>query len=203
MNTIDFLEPVEIETRSISEGVSEQYIKGKAIVFNKWSSPMKLPSSQREYIEQIVPEAVREIDWSNTLSSVNHDVKNKMLGKRSKGTLDISVDSLAVHYSVKVPNTKTGEDAVTDVRNGNLEGSSFWFDPNTIVDKWDITKEPAQRTILKIGKIIELGPVTIPAYPDTTVAQRSYEMAIEAEKPTIDFEALKEKSQRAKQLFNL
>ena len=43
--------------------------------------------------------------------------------------------------------------------------------------KWTYKEEEDtidEREITRVGELIELGPVTVPAYPDTTAAERSY-----------------------------
>ena len=62
-------------------------------------------------------------------------------------------------------------------------------------DAWIEEKgeDVARREILEIDQFIEVGPVTMPAYPDTTAAKRSYEQAIEERQPKVDYDKLTEK----------
>jgi phage head maturation protease len=84
-----------------------------------------------------------------------------------------------------VPKTTIGQDAMENIKNGNLEGSSFQFSIPANGDYWDKTFTPYQRTITKFNSVTEMGPVTYPAYPDTTAAMRSLE---ETEKQVEDKE---------------
>jgi hypothetical protein len=64
---------------------------------------------------------------------------------------------------------------------GDLRGSSFAFE--TIQDAWDWEASPPQRKLMEI-KLFDVGPVTRPAYPDSTVATRALEkLAAEVQKP--------------------
>lgn len=194
-------EPVLIEERQAADGSKSEYITGYGIVFNKWSKPltMELRSGEKvKFVEQISPEAVKGVDMSNTVSMVNHTLT---LGKRSKGTMDIDIDDYGVKYSVKVPNTTIGNDAKEDIRNGNLEGSSFQFAIPRGGDSWDKSQTPYQRTINKFTMVSEMGPVNYPAYPDTTAAMRSLEEINEVETSTEqrEFEA---RLQRLKRKYN-
>lgn len=179
-NKIYFDEPVGIEVRALEDGTSETFITGYAAVFDKWSSTLTMRSGNKviPFIEKIDRRAFDGCDMNNLICSVNHDIKGKTIGKRSKSTLDVEIDEKGLKYRVKVPNTSLGRDVIEDVRNGNLEGSSFMFvEDNNMKVVWDTTTNPVQRTILNFSKVMELGPVTIPAYPDTTAALRSYEEA--------------------------
>jgi len=56
-----------------------------------------------------------------------------------------------------------------------------------------------ERTIKQVERLIELGPVTVPAYPDTTVAKRDLESAQEAEKKE-DMRSVTDTERKYKQL---
>ena len=168
-------EPIKIEERSLEDGSKAEFITGAGIVFNKWSKPMsmELRNGQRVvFIEKIEARSVDGVDMSGMVSMVDHKIT---LGKRSKGTMDVTVTDTAVNYSVKIPNTTDGLNAKENIRNGNLEGSSFQFTIAKGGDSWDKSVQPYQRTISKFSSVTEMGPVTYPAYPDTTAAMRSLE----------------------------
>lgn len=205
MNEKRFIdEPVSLEERQLADGTKADYITGYGIVFDKWSKPlvMELKTGQRvQFVEKISPEAVKGVDMANTVSMVNHSIT---LGKRSKGTMDIDVDNYGVKYSVKVPNTTIGNDAKEDIRNGNLEGSSFQFAIPRGGDSWDKSVTPFQRTINKFSLITEMGPVTYPAYPDTTAAMRSLEEVEKEAEGRTEAEALEfeKRLKRLKMKYN-
>lgn len=173
MNEKRFItEPVKLETREIG-GVSADYITGYGVVFNKWSAPLQMQRSNGsivEFIEKIEPRAVEGVNMDDIISMVDHKIT---LGKRKFGTMDIEIDENGVKYSTKIPNTTAGNDARENISNGNLEGSSFQFGLAKGGDVWDLKTSPYQRTIKKFSSIVEMGPVTRPAYPDTTAAMRS------------------------------
>lgn len=186
-------EPVEIESRA--EGDTKQdYITGYAVRFDKWSVPLAV-WNEKGFVESIDKRALEGVDMSKVIASVNHNF-DKVLARAEKGTLGLKIDDNGLKYEIKVPNTTVGRDTLEDVRNGNLTGSSFIF--TTVEDKWVFKKEGHdERTVLKIGKLIELGPVTMPAYPDSSAsaAKRSYDEAIAKETPekTTDFKSLERK----------
>ena len=55
-------------------------------------------------------------------------------------------------------------------------------------DSWTFRsgEEMDEREIIKVGRLYELGPVVMPAYPDTTAAARSAEAAKEEAKPEVE-----------------
>ncbi len=185
-------EPVEI--RAIEkDGVSQDYIYGRGIVFNKWSQVLtaqRKDGSLFNFIEKVEPRAMEGVDLSNVVSMVNHKIT---LGKRSKGTMDVDIKEDGVYYTTAIPNTTDGQNARENVINGNLEGSSFQFTISRDGDSWDKTKQPFERTITKFSTVREMGPVEYPAYQDTTAAMRSFD-EVEVVEET-DFKNLERKIQ--------
>jgi len=184
---------VKLEIRNLEDGTTAEYISGKGIVFDSWSKPltMELRTGQRiQFIEKIEKRAIEGVDLSNVESMVDHKF---LLGKRSKGTMDVEITDQSVNYSVRVPNTTVGNDAKENIRNGNLEGSSFQFCLAQGGDSWDKSSQPYKRTITKFSFISEMGPVTRPAYGDTTAALRSLEEFEKEPEHTTDFKSLERK----------
>jgi uncharacterized protein len=187
------LEPINLETRDLGDGQTAEYITGKGIVFNKWSQVLTAKRSDGktiQFIELIEPRAIEGVDLSNVVSMVDHKIT---LGKRAKGTMDVTITADSVNYSVKVPNTTDGNNAKENIRNGNLEGSSFQFSMPAKGDTWDLTSTPYKRTIYQFDKVTEMGPVTYPAYIDTTAAMRSLEESEVIEERETDFKLLERK----------
>ena len=194
MNEKRFIdETVQVETRNLEDGTIAEYISGRGIVFNSWSKPltMELKSGQRiQFVERIEKRAIDGVDLSQVESMVDHKI---LLGKRSKGTMEIDITDQSVNYSVKIPNTTVGNDAKENIRNGNLEGSSFQFGLASGGDSWDKSVTPYQRTISKFSFVSEMGPVSRPAYGDTTAALRSLEDFEKEQTPKIDYNSISRK----------
>jgi len=110
----------------------------------------------------------------------NHD-PNLLLGRESSGTLRLQANSVGLKFEIDVPDTTTGRDTVEEVRRGDLAGCSFSF--TVAEDEWVHKEgEQSERTIVRIGKLYDVGPVTYPAYEDTTVVARSVQAVQEARK---------------------
>ena len=113
----------------------------------------------------------------------NHDV-NLILGRTKSGTLRLESNKVGLRFDDDVPDTTTGKDALEEVRRGDISGCSFSF---TVAEQnWKYFEDdaPPERTIIKVGRLFDVGPVTFPAYPDTTVAARSLEAARQAAGPS-------------------
>ena len=109
----------------------------------------------------------------------NHD-PNLILGRNKANTLVLREDARGLYYENMVPDTTVGRDTVTSIQRGDVTGCSFSF--QTLKDAWDRTNpDHPKRTLIK-ARVFDVGPVTFPAYPDTTVAARSLESDRAAEK---------------------
>lgn len=169
---------IEIEKRDGEE--DSRTISGYAVVFDKFSSV--LGGRSFGFKEKITRAAFDGVDMSGVIATFNHNFDN-VLARADSGTLSLTMDDFGLKYSFEAPKTTAGNDLLENVRNGNVKGSSFMF--TTSESRWtykETEDEVDEREILKVDELYELGPVTVPAYPDTTAAQRSYE----AQKPKED-----------------
>jgi len=141
-------------------------ITGYAAKFGKWSVDLG------GFVEKIragaFDDALKEAD---VRALKNHD-PNLILGRTTSGTLRLDTNSVGLRFEVDPPNTSTGKDTVEEIRRKDITGCSFAF--TVAEDDWKYKEEgPVERTIIRVGELFDVGPVTYPAYPDTTVAARS------------------------------
>ena len=166
-------QPLEIEKRA--DGEESRFITGYGVVFDSWSRDLGW------FKETVDKKAFDDVDMGEVVATFNHNFDN-VLARSDSDTLELTIDSVGVKYRFEAPNTTYGNDLLENVRNGNVKGSSFMF--TTLEQRWtykDDESEIDEREIVKVDRLIELGPVTMPAYPDTTAAQRSHDI----EKPQI------------------
>lgn len=91
------------------------------------------------------------------------------LARTTNGTLDLEVDDTGLRYTARLADTTEGRDLYKLIKRGDISQSSFAF---TIADEdWD--RKANLRTITKMGALLDVSPVTYPAYPTTTVAARA------------------------------
>lgn len=149
--------------------VKSSVLVGYAAVFNKMSNQLGGPYGFREQIE---PGAFDGVMDNDVRAVINHDA-NYVLGRSSAGTLRLSIDDVGLRYEIDMPNTSFARDLMESVRRGDIKESSFKF--TVLKDEWSESDEGTVRSIQQFGRLLDVSPVTYPAYPDATVAQRSLE----------------------------
>lgn len=173
------------ETRAKVVNEDTRTIRGYGIVFNKES--VDLRANGRTFREVIRPEAVQGVSLDNILSMHNHR-SERLLGNSRAGTLRTGVDGVGVWYEVDLPNSPTGHDVYESVKRGDTSGSSFQFDIRSDGDKWSMKDGKAFREVVKFNGVYEMGPVSEPAYPDTSISARSLEALEALESREVDYE---------------
>lgn len=153
-----------VEIRANADG--DPVIFGYFAVFNRDSADMG-------FIEQVDPKAFdKTVKEADVRGLGNHDV-NWLLGRAKSETLRLGIDSTGGWYEIDVNEADPdGQRALQKVKRGDWDGSSFSF--KTIRDEWNWDANPPQRRLLEVG-LIDVGPVTFPAYPDATAAARALE----------------------------
>lgn len=104
----------------------------------------------------------------------NHDPNYPLA--RYPDTLRMNVDEIGLRYEFRVPDTTYGRDLAANIEANIVRGSSFSFQIAPGGEAWSVEDGRSIRTVTKIDTLIDVGPVTFPAYPDADVkvAQRSY-----------------------------
>lgn len=173
---------LEIRALQTLEKTEDNVVEGYALKFNKESRNLG------GFVETISPEALQDVDLTDVRCFLDHD-SSKLLGRTSSGTLTLDIDEVGLHFRCVLPNTSTGRDAMELVKRGDLNQCSFGFTVDK--DTWTKGKDIMTRTINKIGSLLEISLVSIPAYDDTDVrvATRSLEDAVnEIEKQRLELE---------------
>jgi HK97 family phage prohead protease len=149
-------------------------IIGYPIVYNKDSEDMG-------FIERIAPGAAKEaLKRSDVRGLKNHDPN--LIFARQGVNLTLIEDKDGLRYEATPIETRNYREVSAEIGAGLLTGQSFGFTIDS--DEWsDLDTDHPKRTITKIREIFDVGPVTYPAYQDTTVALRSLEEARENNSP--------------------
>ena len=147
-------------------------IVGYAAVYNRLSLDLG------GFREEIVPGAFDKIlrkRGQDVVALFNHD-SNIVLGRTSSGTLELSSDDKGLRYVVTPPVSRA--DVLELIQRRDVKGSSFAF----TVDKSGESFRPGEdgkavRQIREVAGLYDVGPVLVPAYPQTSagVAMRSYQ----------------------------
>jgi len=164
-----------VESRS-EDGSEREYVVGYAAKFGVLSLDLG------DFVERIDPGAFGIVAERRgrkkpleTRALWNHDANFPLA--RYPGTLKMSVDDVGLRYEFPVPDTSYGRDIASNIRAQIVKGSSFSFTVPSGGDSWAVEDGRSVRTIQKIDTLLDVGPVTFPAYPDADVkvAQRSYD----------------------------
>lgn len=164
---------MQIEARMLNEPVSvradgdTKTLTGYAAVFNRETV---IGDFFRETIE---PGAFRSAVKADDVRGLfNHD-PNMVLGRTSSGTMRLEEDETGLRYVIDPPDTTLGRDVMALVSRGDITGSSFGFTVKR--DSWtrpSVAGELPLRTIHEFDWLRDVGPVTFPAYEETTVQAR-------------------------------
>jgi uncharacterized protein len=132
------------------------------------------------FLERIQAGAFDEVlrdKETDVVASMNHDV-NFAFARQSAGTLRLRSNSVGLQYEADITDDD-GRRVHAKVKNGTIQGSSFMF--SDVDDVWEFKEaEPPRRTVTRIGRLYELGPVVWPANAQATVKARADEILAEA-----------------------
>jgi len=165
------------------DGAKSRAVEGYAAIFD---SPTQIGWFQEVIKRGAFDEAIKT---SDVRALFNHD-PNLLLARSNKGvgTLTLSIDDKGLKYRFEAPKTQAGNDLLEYLERGDLSQSSFGF---TILEsEWEtrnkgMDNEEQIRHIKKIDILFDVSPVTFPAYQDTTVAKRSFDLYKKEDTPAI------------------
>jgi HK97 family phage prohead protease len=157
------------EVRVQKQADKPTIITGYAAVFN---SEAKIGSS---FSEVIRPGAFNRAlkEKQDVRALFNHN-DNKVLGRVKPGTLRLAVDDKGLRYEIDAPNTTVANDLIESIDRGDIDASSFGFIARG--QKWNETTKDGKTTYLREltdCDILDVSPVTYPAYSATTTGLRS------------------------------
>jgi HK97 family phage prohead protease len=158
-----------IEIRKGNPGITATAVRGYAAKYNMLSEPMF------GFREQIAPGAFDSVLDNDVRCFFNHD-SNLILGRTAAGTLRITADETGLMYEADLPDTQAARDLAVSMERGDITQSSFAFRIAPNGDTWDENEDGMIiRTITNFGRLYDVSPVSIPAYPDATAGVRSLE----------------------------
>ena len=154
-----------LELRAAPDGSkSPGTIVGYAAVFGKFSEDLGY------FREKIAPGAFTACLRQDVRALKNHD-PSFLLGRSTSKTLRMVEDEFGLKVEIDLPDTQVGRDTAVEVGRGDMDGQSFSF--TTDIDQWDYSGDVPIRTLIKVRTLYDVGPVTYPAYTDTSAAMRS------------------------------
>ena len=142
----------------------DMVLEGYAAVFNS-------ETDLGHFREVIKPGAFDDVMTDDVRALINHD-PNLILGRTENGTLELSTDERGLKYRVKLGDQQYAKDFYESVKRGDISQSSFAF---TIKDQsWN--EERTVRSVDKVRQLLDVSPVTYPAYAAATVQARDQQL---------------------------
>ncbi len=155
--------PVE---RRFTSGAVEVRQRGNATVIEGHAAVFeKLSQNLGGFVERVMPGAfTKTLQEADVRALFNHD-ENLVLGRNKSGTLELSEDESGLYYRISPPDTTYANDLRAIIERGDVSQSSFAF--MTIEDEWGLSEQDFPRRDLLQVHLVDVSPVTYPAYLDT------------------------------------
>jgi len=116
--------------------------------------------------EEIARGAFDDVMEDDVRLLLNHE--GAPMARTTNGTLELSIDDTGLKYRAALADTQDGRDLYKLIKRGDISQSSFAF---TIAEQ-EWSEDRSTRTVTKMARLLDVSPVTYPAYPTTTVAAR-------------------------------
>lgn len=133
--------------------------------------------------EQMAPTAfdrALEDPQTDVRALVNHN-PTMVLGRQSAGTLRLSTDKEGLRFEVDLPDTSYANDLKVLLGRGDVTGASFGFIPGE--DSVGRAPDGKQvRTHTSVARLLDVSPVTWPAYEGATVALRQITFPVRSDR---------------------
>jgi len=122
------------------------------------------------FMESIARGAFDNVLENDVRALINHD-PSLVLGRTSAGTLELTSDDVGLKYRVKLGNQQYATDLYESIQRGDISQSSFAF---TIKEQtW--SEDRSARKVEEVAQLLDVSPVTYPAYKEATVVAREEE----------------------------
>jgi uncharacterized protein len=171
----------KIETRHLTQEFrvspegADATITGYAAVFNTPSEDLG------GWTEMIDPSAFDSVLAANpdVRALWNHN-DDHVLGRTTAGTLTLTVDSRGLSYVIAPPDTTLAKDLMVSMRRKDVTQSSFAFICKR--DQWTDNQDgTVTRRILEFDSLLDVSPVTYPAYTSASSHVRNLPESMPAE----------------------
>lgn len=138
------------------------------------------------FIERIAPAAFNRSkgnDWPGVMARYNHE-DNYLLGTTQARTLRLATDEIGLTYEVDVPQSRA--DVYELVQRGDVAKSSFAFRViGSDGEEWGLSEQNFPQRTLNSVELVDVAPVNVPAYLDTSAALRSLASHVHAEESEV------------------
>lgn len=183
------------------ENEKDSIITGRPIVYES--------KTDMGYFDEIIHKgALDDADLTDVRFLVNHDLSKIPLARSRRNnknsTMQLTVDAkgLSIRVTLDTDNNTEARNLYSAIKRGDITGMSFMF--NIDNEEWeDLESDHPTRHIHKIGTVVEVSAVTLPAYDSTEInardkvaldnARSAVETARRSQQTSVDTDAEKEK----------
>ena len=189
------LRQFQFEVRADQNEDHGDFLTGTPIVFGQ--------KTDLGFWDEIIDRhALDDTDLKDVRFLVNHNTDMIPLARsrnnNANSTMQMSVteEGMNIRVDLDTENNSDSKALYSAVKRGDLSGMSFMFSVDK--DKWDdVESDHPTRTILSIGKVLEVSAVTFPAYAQTSIQARGLSDALESARESLE-SAKAEKRERDK-----
>ena len=155
----------ELETRahySVSTSTIEARSDSDDMIIEGYAALYDNETNIGPFKETIARGAFDDVLDNDVRALMNHD-PNYVLGRTGAGTLELELDDTGLKYRIKLGEQQYAKDLYESVKRGDISQSSFAF---TIAEQsW--SEDRTVRSVDKVATLLDVSPVTYPAYKDT------------------------------------
>lgn len=148
-------------------------IRGTSPVFNAISEVLidAEIGPFREVIEPTALDALFSRGTPDTRGRMDHKI---VLGRTKNNTLILRKTEKGIEYDILVnPDDPEAMSAYRKVQRGDVDGASFMFTVPPNGETWEMQDGIPLRRVREIDQLMDVGPVTYPAYPQASANTRS------------------------------
>lgn len=183
------------------ENEKDSIITGRPIVYES--------KTDMGWFDEIIHKgALDDADLTDVRFLVNHDLSKIPLARSRRNnknsTMQLTVDAkgLSIRVTLDTDNNTEARNLYSAVKRGDITGMSFMFSIDN--EEWeDLESDHPTRHIHKIGTVVEVSAVTLPAYDSTEInardkvaldnARSAVETARQSQQTSVDTDAEKDK----------
>lgn len=173
--------PAEEKIEVRADGDTEKRVSGYGIVYDRETEIF--PGYKERIRGGAFTKSIADTG-AEIKSFFNHDPDQVLSTTRSEPALKLTENKSGVKFDSPIPPTTYGNDLIINLTRGNVKGASFAFTVNADGDVWREDGNGVIHREITSATLYEVGPVTNPAYTQSSAALRSAESAVEEYRST-------------------
>lgn len=151
-----------------SQDSDEKYLEGYFIRFNEETNLFD------DVYEEVDPQSITNSLKNNDIRCLFNHQTDLVLGRTGNKTLELRADENGLFGKVKInKEDRQAMDILARIERGDINACSFGFN---ILNEEVVERADSVKFILKEIDLVEVSPVTFPAYPTTEISARNKDL---------------------------